>query len=323
MEAESGRIIRVCRIDTPSRSEDEGRVKSGLRGIYNHNGRYYISTWNKVVTVNARTFEIEGEISHRWMADLHGLYVDDDGIWLSSSLYDVVLLCDWEGKVRSSLWLSETPLYREKKLCDKNLDYRFKGKRFRGFNEFHANHVEIRDNKVFITGWGRGTRGRVICIEKNAFLTKEYIDAGDINVFTEGLHGPHDGVWHEGLMWVTETNGSTIAAINHQGKVVRRKKVRSSEDDAIIYDGFRDMLVRKLKTLVLRRPDKKSAYWTRGICFTGDSIYVGQSAWAGIPESRARIVRLDKSTLEISACFYLRLDHYPETRIFQLWHEGP
>jgi hypothetical protein len=164
----------------------------------------------------------------------------------------------------------------------------------------------------------------VICIEKDAFLTKENIEAEDINVFAEGLHGPHDGIWHEGLLWVTETSGSTIAAVNGAGKVVQRKKVRSSEDDnAIVYDGLGDMLVRKLKTFVLRRPDKKSAYWTRGICFTEDSIYVGQSAWAGIPESRARIVKLDKSTLEISACFYLRLDHYPETRIFQLWHEGP
>lgn len=75
------------------------------------------------------------------MSGLHGIYVNNDGIFVASSLPDAVILYDFSGYPKSSVWLTETFLYNKKSSVDKSMDWRQRGKDFRGFREFHSNHV--------------------------------------------------------------------------------------------------------------------------------------------------------------------------------------
>jgi hypothetical protein len=236
-------------------------------------------------------------------------------------LPDALIFYGFDGLPKSSLWFPETFLYNERSKVDKSIDWSRRGKDFRGFKEYHANHIEINDGLIYVTGRGRGSNnGRVVCVNKNSFLKKKCVGEKDIKLFVKDLHGPHDGLWDCGKFWLTETDGSTIAAIDHDGKVTVKKKIKESEPEKIVYSDIREFIKCKIKEILLKRPGKRFAHWTRGLCMTPNFIYVGQSTWAGDSKSRGRILKLDKKTLKIVDCFYIDIDNYPELRIFQLWH---
>jgi len=193
-------------------------------------------------------------------------------------------------------------------------------KNFYGFNEFHANHITVKDGCVFITGKGRGGKdGRIITIKEKKFLNiNSEIKADSINLFACNLHGPHDGIWQYNNVWITETIGSTIACVNKKGKVEKRKKILEYEGERIQYNGLKNFIKFKIKELILKKPGIKITHWTRGLAIDDKFLYVGQSTKAGDNQSRARIVKVDQSKMKIVDCFYLDIENYPETRIFQI-----
>ncbi|MCK4822628.1 hypothetical protein KA005_43090, partial [bacterium] len=105
-------------------------------------------------------------------------------------------------------------------------------------------------------------------------MEKECLGNQDITLFVKGLHGPHDGIWDNGLFWVTETDGSTITAIDQNGKVKLRKKVKEDEREKISYKSFRELFRSKVKEIFLTRPGKKITHWTRGLSVTSNYMYV-------------------------------------------------
>ena len=322
MDENSGEILAQKKIITKVKFTTNGqRVKPGLRGISIYKNKIYTCSWNTIYVLNNSSFEIEGEISHPWMSDLHGIHVDQQGIWATSSLPDALLLFDFDGSVKGQFWVSESKVYPEKTIVEKDLDWRLIGKDFRGFKNFHANNVSLKQNEVFLTGRGIGTannKGRVLRFGVEEFLSGPQLEDSKINYFATGLYGPHDGIWNGDLFWVTETTSSTIAAIDNSGKVLHRKKITGSEKEQIKYDSVKDFLKTHVFRLLFNHGGKRITHWTRGLCVNENFIYVGQSTYAGIEQSKARIVKIDKSTLEIIDCFYLDIPHYPETRIFQI-----
>lgn len=319
IDENSGRIIRKLKIDTPvTNINPNERIKPGLRGLYIYKGDVFVATWNKIIIVDLFSFEIKKELSHKWMSDLHGIFVNENGIWVTSSLPDAVILYDFEGLPQSSLWFPETFLYREPKKVDKTADWRKLGKNFRGFKEYHANHINITNNHVYVTGRGQNSNGKVIFINKYNFINKEYVKDESIQVLTKGLHGPHDGIWDNFHFWVTETLGSTIASINLNGKIKYRKKIKESENEKISFNGINDFIKIFIKEKFLNKPGKKMTHWTRGLFINDKHIYVGQSTKAGDCNSRARIIKIVRNNYEIADCFYLDIDNYPEMRIFQI-----
>jgi hypothetical protein len=319
----SGTVIRKAKIETPVDCKFRGdRIKPGLRGIYVYENLIYTSTWNKIVVLRLDTFEIIRTISHQWMSDLHGIFVNEDGIWVTSSLPDAVILYDFDGSPISALWLPETSLYEKRIQVNKSSDWRSRGKNYRGFLEFHANHVEVKGDYVFITGRGQGKKeGRIIRVDKRSFINGQNMDDGNITLFARNLHGPHDGIWDSDKVWVTETLGSTLTSINGYGKVINRKKVLASENDRVHYSDTKEWLKYQILGF-LGKPGKKMTHWTRGLCLYKGNFFVGQSQMAGILDagySAARIIKINKEKMKITDCFYLDIKDYPETRIFQIF----
>ena len=320
MNENTGEIIKQKRIETPVQlAEKAGRIKPGLRGVFHYQDKLYTCSWGSIFVLNDKTLELEAEISHKWMSDLHGIYVDEDGIWATSSLPDALLLVGFDGKVHNAFWTSESGLYPEKIEPDKEVDWRLIGKDFLGFKTFHANHVEVNGKYVFLTGRGKGNNnGLVIKFPKDEFLRGKQSEEIEYSYHAENLHGPHDGIWDQDLLWVTETTSSTIAAINGNGNVTLRKKIRESEEEEITYDSLKDFIKVNFNRIFRKHGGKRITHWTRGLCITDHHLYVGQSTWAGEENSKARIVKVNKATNAIEDCFYLDIPDYPETRIFQI-----
>jgi len=323
IDKNSGEILQKERIDTPIKlSNGHERIKPGLRGISIYKNEIYTATWNSIYILHIKSLKIIKKISHSWMSDLHGIYVDCNGIWITSSLTDAVILYDFDGFPVSSLWLPETFLYKNRVTVDRSIDWCNKGKDFSGFREYHANHIEVRNNSVFVTGRGRGDKtGRIIELDKSLFINNKKITDTDIHLFIKNLHGPHDGIWINDKVWLTETLNSTIACISNTGKVKRRKKILSSENEKINYKNIKEYLKYQIKEKLFQKSGKKITHWTRGLSIDDDHIFVGQSTKAGDSQSRARIIKIDKKTLKIIDCFYLNIENYPETRIFQIYQD--
>ena len=289
VETDFAGFTRWLSIPTPTDSPYDERLKSGLRGISIRDRKLYIASWNTVHIVDYDTFVAVDAFSHPLMSDLHGIHVDDDGIWVTSSLIDSILHFDWKRNLQNVLTISNTTLYPSQHRAEVDLtqDYRLRGKVKAGFTSFHANHITSYDDAhVLVTGRGPGPKdGRVLKMDRK---TLEY------KLWIKGLHGPHDGLFLSSeLFAVTETNGSTVAICKlrrwRRPKVVRRIQMPSSENK----------------------------YWTRGLAVAPDGhLYVGRSVWKG--DNRLALVVEFTPDGKVITEHELNLPDYPECRIFQI-----
>jgi hypothetical protein len=298
---------RLLKIPTPVASPyPDERLKPGLRGVVVYENKIYAATWNSIYIIDAGSFEIVDSVSHPLMADLHGLHVDERGIWVTSSLMDLVLRFDWEWHLTGVLQISTTEMYPEdiRRTVDLSEDYRLHGKRERGFQTFHCNHVtpykDYNQQYMLVTGRGHAQHnGRILLVDRETMQHRFWIGF---------LRGPHDGIF---LNWntfvVTETNSSTLAFIH-----------RWSPRRSFPFVGAR--VARRVEV----PKDERGQFWTRGLCKTNDgSLLVGKSVWAGSdPSLNASVVRM-KASGEVLAEYPLDfLGDYPECRIFQIVGSG-
>lgn len=321
LDNDTGKILRTKRIETPVQTKGSfnERIKPGLRGLYIYNYEIYVATWNSIFVLDVESLEIKRSFTHKWMSDLHGIFVDEEGVWVTSSLPDAMILYDFEGNPRAAMWVPETFLYTERATVDKEMDWSQRGKEFRGFHDFHANNVEVHGDTVYVTGRS-STNGRVARFNKHTFIEKGTVTDDDIELFIKNLYGPHDGIWVDGNLYLTETLGSTMAMITPNGKVDFRIKVKVSEAevDPRKTNAFKQFKKVVANTIKGRPTLDKTTHWTRGLAVTKDHYFVGQSTWAGDDVSRARVVKIHRETHEIQDAFYLHADDYPETRIYQV-----
>jgi hypothetical protein len=280
---------RRLKIPTPTANPNGERIKTGLRGISIYKGIIYLASWNTVHRIQSASFSYLDSFSHPLMADLHGIHVDDKGIYASSSLIDALLAFDFEFKLNQVFQISQTKLYPPslRSPVDLNQDYRLRGKEFAGFRSFHANHVTAFDDKhLLLTGRGdQVNNGRVLKVNR---------DFSDFKIWKKGLLGPHDGLWlSDGRFATTETEGSSIAVIEPNGLFGPRLQSR------------------------LKLPRTIEKYWTRGLAEGPNStLLVGRSVWKGDVRD-ASVVQIDHKG-DLVAQFTLKIPDYPECRIFQI-----
>lgn len=321
LDQTTGVVMDAVTIDTPvSSSTHQGeRMKPGLRGLFEYQGDLFVATWNTVHRLDARTLQTKASVSHKWMSDLHGIHVDEQGIWVTSSLPDALILYDFDGQPKASLWVPETRLYRTPTEVDKEMDWSQRGKQFRGFHEFHANHVTMRGKAVYLTGRS-SNNGRVVAFEKEKFVGGELDADRDIRIFAKHLYGPHDGFWCNESFFLTETLSSTLAELDKNGKVLSRRKIQVSDEEV---DPRQIPTLRRIRKRIANRikgrPSfDKTTHWTRGLSMSEERWFVGQSTWAGDSESEARVVVVCRSSGDILGAFPVQMKDYPEVRIFQV-----
>lgn len=280
---------RLLKISTPTDSPFGERIKTGLRGLCMHNGEVYVGSWNAVHRINYDTFELIETFSHPLMADVHGVYADDQGLWVTSSLVDSLLHFDHRQNLLGVLSLSNTKLYPPnlREPVDLTKDYRLRGKEFDGFRSFHANHVIPFDkDRLLLTGRGAEyNNGRVLMVER---------DLSKFTVWFKGLRGPHDGIFldHD-YFATTETDSASVAIIRVRGFLGPRLAKR------------------------IHLPVGEIKFWTRGLAIAKDgSLLVGRSVWKG-DDRKASVINISMNG-ETLAEYELNIADYPECRIFQI-----
>lgn len=289
VETDFASFQRKLAVPTPTDSPLGERIKPGLRGLAMWKNEIYVASWNAITRVDYDSFEIIETFSHPLMADLHGLHIDEKGLVATSSLIDSVLFFDPDRNLERVVCFAGTSLYPRGKRTklDTTQDYRYRGKTFSGFKEYHANHVTpLDDGRFLVTGRGRSEGGgHVALVDRKT---------GQCRAWIRGLYGPHDGLFIEpGLFALTETDRSTVALIRDRGLLGRKVIQR------------------------LEMPSGTSRFWTRGLGVAPNGhLLIGQSVWSG-DEGQAYVVEMSR-TGETVARHELHLPDYPECRIFQV-----
>lgn len=289
IKTDLNKILRKLAIPTSTESLASERIKPGIRGVCLFGKKIITTSWNKIFIINYERFEIEDSFSHPLMGDLHGIHADETGVWVNSSLTDSLLWFDWDKVLRGYLTFSNTALYnnKQRKYLDFSIDYRKRGKEFRGFRAFHNNHVVGYDREhILVTGRGKGhKKGKVLLVDKR-FLK--------YRIWADGLFGPHDGIFLEdGRFAVTETNTASVALIGEKNLFGKRRMER------------------------LFLPKNEAKFWTRGLCLDSDGNFlIGKSVWAG-EDNKASVVTMTTGGKIVNELF-LDIEDYPECRIFQI-----
>lgn len=282
-------FMRRLSVPTPTATPYPERVKSGLRGIVSWDGKIYAASWNSIYIIDYSSFEIVDSFSHPLMADLHGIYIDEQSVWVASSLFDLVLTFDRDWNLRGVLSITNTSLYPRKirEPVDLSRDYRLHGKSKPGFKSYHANHVVGFDkDHVLVTGRGdKDKNGRVILVHRETMKFRIWLDH---------LFGPHDGLFtHADRFAVTETNTSAVAIF----KITRNMEPQLEQRISI--------------------PESEARFWTRGLTARANgNLLVGRSVWKG-DDRLASVVELSADG-KFVAEHMLEIPDYPECRIFQI-----
>ncbi len=281
--------VRLLSIPTPTETPWGERIKGGLRGIAHWGGRLFVASWNTVHMVDYAGFEVIEAFSHPLMADLHGIFVDEQGIWLASSLIDSLLKFSHQWDLQGVLNLTNTSLYPQnaRRALDLSRDYRLHGKLEDGFYDYHVNHI-LGYGRDHVLATGRGDQddnGRVILVNRESMKFQVWLDR---------LYGPHDGLFLDADKFaVTETSSASVAI-------------------------FR--MMRGGKPALERRaflPQTEARYWTRGLAVRPNGNFlVGRSVWRG-EDGPASVVELAADG-KFVAEHILHIPDYPECRIFQI-----
>lgn len=97
----------------------------GGRGVFVHDTTLYVATAMSVLMFDSELKQI-GELTHPYLAGLHEIYVDSEGIWLTSTVHDLVVKLDFDGNVIDEWWGSESQLLQQAfGFTGRNLDLEF------------------------------------------------------------------------------------------------------------------------------------------------------------------------------------------------------
>jgi hypothetical protein len=111
--------------------------RRGLRGITFYNGLIWVASCEMVLGLDPDTLELERMVSHPYMAHIHEIKGDGNGIWITSTGGDGVFLIDENQHVLHEVWLCGKP----KEDLRVKLDFQQK---------YHINSVFFYDHKVYM-----------------------------------------------------------------------------------------------------------------------------------------------------------------------------
>lgn len=234
------KIIRTLKI--PSTAIDGGEeffIPSVISGICNIKSRIFVSTWNFIVEIDYKTFEVVNAFSHPHMADLHGMTTDGQYIWAASTAIDSVLCFDVANFNYKWRWGPDSPILWQDRMFSGRLksyvkkfpalrnwfrlkfednDYRIIHKKISPYHYHHLNDVCFHKDTLYITtkGWNRDSYGAVVQLNLKSFDSSFYIQPGV-------LKSTHDGLFKKGNFYLTQCDTNSVAWKDVKGEVSFQK----------------------------------------------------------------------------------------------------
>ncbi|WP_243370862.1 hypothetical protein [Geotalea sp. SG265] len=252
----------------------------GGRGIVATKTKLFVATATSILVYNQNLDQI-GEISHPYLAGLHELFIDHDGIWVTSTVHDLVMKLDFNGAIIDTWWGSESLLLQKYfgfSGRELNLSMSFPEATFeKQYDEYckderlHINSVFAQEGSVY-----------VLCNRKNAIIKIRPLPEEIIIVDNE-LHSPHNLIiTSEGIAVVNNTQKQSIN----------------------IYDLRQYRLLTEIGTGIFDQSESEqfaSSGWQRGLAPVKDSIYL-------VGTSPAAIFEVDISTNKIGQICHIDSD---------------
>jgi hypothetical protein len=140
--------------------------RRGLRGITFYNGLIWVASCEMVFGLDPDTLELERMVSHPYMAHIHEIKGNGNGIWITSTGGEGVFLINQQQQVLHEAWLCGKPAE------DIRVKLDFKQK-------YHINSVFFYDRKVYMYG---AHTGEVFRVQPLPIKLETKLEAGCHNV---------------------------------------------------------------------------------------------------------------------------------------------
>ena len=163
----------------------------GGRGIFAHDGTLFVATAMSVLMFDSELNQI-GELTHPYLAGLHEIYADSEGIWLTSTVHDLVIKLDFDGNVIDEWWGSESQLLQQAfgfTGRNLNLELNFPEETFVLEYERYCKEERLHANTV----WPHNERVYVLACRGKAFI-KIRPEPERIILHDSQLGSPHNGI---------------------------------------------------------------------------------------------------------------------------------
>lgn len=152
-------IARQMPVPLPKHPSSDDNPRGGLRGgrgVKRWGDQYYIANYDTVYVYDP-DWTLRYEISHPLAIDIHEIDVDNEGVWLSCSKYDLIIKLNREGQLIHKWHISDSPsLMHELHInCDPidyTRDYRVLAPK--GLDNTHLNCIQIKSPNKMIAHLG-------------------------------------------------------------------------------------------------------------------------------------------------------------------------
>lgn len=206
--------------------------KVGFSGLAHYKDYLIAAAWDKVCFINSQLNIVEEVVTHNYFTDLHGLYVDNDGvIWVTSTNVDGLYTIQ-NGKVEP-VWHTwgKDELGCKREWIDK--DFRKVIKEDSPFHHYHVNDVFTTERYIFLSFLGkRKSLSRLHKLLVKLHVRPFRVSPGGIFVLDrytkklirtlhlEGLHDSHLGLDHH--IYYTEYFGNALIQLNTDTLTIKR-----------------------------------------------------------------------------------------------------
>lgn len=235
----------------------------GGRGVAVQHGTLYVATAMSVLLYDRNLTQI-GEISHPYLGGLHEISVDHEGIWLTSTIHDLVIKIDFQGNVIDEWWGSESTSLQHAlgySGRDLNLKLDFPPETFVPEYEKYCDEERLHVNTVY----ARGENVYVLSCSKKAFIQ---IRPGSdrVIVYDGKLGSPHNGILTpDGRVIINDTRNQCIRTYEFSsGKRLATLFTVLSDDE--------------------RSVQFAKAGWQRGLAYVEGSIFLVGTSPASVFE---------------------------------------
>jgi len=166
----------------------------GGRGIVFCNGVLFVATATTILKYDS-DINLIGTLDHPLLAGLHEMFVDSDGIWVTSTVHDLVLKISLDGEVLDKWWGSESELlknlfgYSSRKL---NLEMDFGTERFaEAYDKYckderlHINTVWMHKGEVYVFSCWQNSLIKIRPLPEKVVVRDDYLMAPHNAIITE------------------------------------------------------------------------------------------------------------------------------------------
>jgi hypothetical protein len=180
----------------------------GGRGLFVHRGILYVATALTIYQYDSN-LQLVGEIAHPWLAGLHEIFIDEEGIWATSTVHDLVFKLDFQGNIVDEWFGSESEVlqqffgYSGRQL---NLSLEFHPETFTAEYEQYCADERLHVNTV----WSYEGVVFVLACRKNALIRIRPLPE-QVVVLDEKLSSPHNGILTEdGEVLINDTQNQRL-----------------------------------------------------------------------------------------------------------------